>query len=249
MPNVSWFYRNLINTKRLAISVAIADKIHVTLYKDTGEEYLTVLDSCEYSFYDLLNGNGLQESLYITSSNTLSVPINGTKLRARECSSLLELIDVCTTTELVNFNSLGGDKIVVIANVPFVNVKEDITTTTEVDTNAIYSQVFGSSFVSNPSTEAGMSKRKILFNIAPNDSLSAIETQADLLTKLLFLLLSKLPEEERLIKTIFEDYDLFKQIVSDMSVLTVKSLEKCMDELSGKSKIRALQSVYYSLKG
>ncbi|TCL76806.1 hypothetical protein EDC14_100188 [Hydrogenispora ethanolica] len=88
-------------------------------------------------------------------------------------------------------------------------------------------------------------KRKLLCEIDPNESLSAIEAQLDLLSLMVFRIIETIPEP----KKYFADFEDFRKTFDQTSVLTVKSMDKCLKEMTGiKKLIRTLQEEYYEKK-
>lgn len=244
MINISKFYVEGVSQTNIAIDISVADKVSVTLYTNLDGQLVST-DKVDYEFSDLFNGDGKQKSVFFTYKGQLTEAIDLGKIKVREGLSVLDLLGVNIPALQIKFNSMR-DKYVVVSTVPFIE-GNTYSTTTDTDINAIYTQVFGVSFGAFPS-EAAKFKSKMLFELSPNDNLAILEAQLDVVTDILFKLLDKLPDETI---AIFNEYPQLldaKLKISTTSVLTVKSMSKCLQEIERKNKIRELQQKYYNLK-
>lgn len=94
-----------------------------------------------------------------------------------------------------------------------------------------------------------VARKELLNQLDPNNSLSYIEAQLDMLTKLVITMLKSQPEVCEKVCQSFIDMPQFEQAFNETSVLSVKTAEKCLEELwSTKAKVRDLQRQYFEAK-
>lgn len=243
MLDVSLFYIEDLYKSNLVVDISITDRVLLTSYIDNNGQ-LTVVDHADYELSDVFSGDGKQKSIFFTSQGFITEIIDLNRLKVREGRSVLELLSVKSPMLNVKFNSLG-DKYVVISTVPFVEGTEFAYT--DIDNNVTYSQVFGKEFTITPSKAADF-RNKMLFHLSPNDNLAMLEAQLDILTAVFLKLLNKLPNEKNALVAQFPELLSAVEKTDRYSVLTVKPVDKCMEELEGKKRIRELQQKYYQLK-
>jgi hypothetical protein len=91
-----------------------------------------------------------------------------------------------------------------------------------------------------------MSARQgILQKVDANDAISYLEPQVDILSKLLFAVIDHSPAKEQITDS-FAQFQQFRNIIEQVSVLNIKSFAKCMEEIQSKGKIRQAQNEYYN---
>ncbi len=88
------------------------------------------------------------------------------------------------------------------------------------------------------------SKRSLISQIELSDSLTFLEAQVDLLSKVVFAIADAHPE---VLSSLH--YNQIKNTIESNSVLTVKTETKCLSDIKeGKSVIRKLQADYFAVK-
>lgn len=94
----------------------------------------------------------------------------------------------------------------------------------------------------------GMARSKILNTFDAHSVLAYMEAQVDTLADVVFALVALTGKEES-IKEQLPEYDTIKQTFTDTSVLTVKSLAACLQEMATtKAQLRGLQQDYLAVK-
>lgn len=92
-------------------------------------------------------------------------------------------------------------------------------------------------------------RRKMLMNIDPNNSLSGLEAQVDVLTEIVITFMKKFPNEFSKLQIDNSFLNDFINSYSKVSLLNVKTAEKCIDEMvQQKEIIRISQKNYYEEK-
>lgn len=93
-------------------------------------------------------------------------------------------------------------------------------------------------------------KQEIVMSLNPNNSLSYLEAQIDILTSIVFKILEVAdPSLREEIKTAIPELDLIETSLKTTSVLSIKTVDKCLEEFStGKLTTRTLQKAYYDKK-
>lgn len=247
------------NPGNYAVGVTVDGEstVSVFLYKALGNmvtgdnlstENCTLIDSKVYMFTEVFTGDGIQKTIYFTRFGKLTEPLSNDLFKSREGASVLGLlnIDYFTNSEVVTFNSVKK-KYCFITTLPTITSLA-VTITDYENNNDIYREFFNGSITIGTETPAGKFRKRMLLELPPNDSLAVIEAQIDIVTKILFLLLDKLPEESAQILAEFPQFPTVRSKLQDTSVLTVKSIDNCIKEFDGKQKIRNLQQEYYKLK-
>ena len=85
--------------------------------------------------------------------------------------------------------------------------------------------------------------------VDPNDSLSGLEAQVDILTKIVIAFMEEFPDEFSKIKKENFFLNRFIEANSKTSLLNIKTAEKCIEEMSKqKTLIRNTQKKYYEEK-
>jgi hypothetical protein len=94
-----------------------------------------------------------------------------------------------------------------------------------------------------------MEKRKMLVILDPNESLSYLESQLDFLTSMVINMYSVLSEDQKTqISQQTPKFNEFVTVIQENSVFTVKDVNKCVEEINTKKKVRELQAVYYQIE-
>ncbi|CAK7048108.1 MAG: hypothetical protein PHAS_01419 [Phascolarctobacterium sp.] len=92
-------------------------------------------------------------------------------------------------------------------------------------------------------------RRKMLISIDPNDSLAALEAQLDILTGIVLTFMGNFPNEFSKMKKEEISLEKFLATYNETSVLEVKTVEKCIEEMAKqKMLIRNSQKIYYREK-
>jgi hypothetical protein len=92
-------------------------------------------------------------------------------------------------------------------------------------------------------------RKNLMFRLDPNNSLAYFEAQLDILSQVVFLMLDNLPDVKNKIDGHFPQFTDFKTAIDEKSVLTVKGVAKCLEEIqTTKSLVRQLQNEYYAIK-
>lgn len=92
-------------------------------------------------------------------------------------------------------------------------------------------------------------RRKMLMAVDLNDSLSGLEAQVDILTKIVIAFMEEFPDEFSKIKKENFFLNRFIEANSKTSLLNIKTAEKCIEEMSKqKTLIRNTQKKYYEEK-
>jgi len=110
----------------------------------------------------------------------------------------------------------------------------------------IYADLIGETYTKN--TASRNQKRQLLANLDPNRSLSYMESQLDILTKAVQVLLKNNPQALTALQQALPKWDNFSAKVDACNVLTVKEVSKCIEELNFKATVRGLQKKYYERK-
>ncbi|MDR1702319.1 MAG: DUF4376 domain-containing protein [Sporomusaceae bacterium] len=85
-------------------------------------------------------------------------------------------------------------------------------------------------------------RREMLLELDPNDSLSYLESQVDILSEIILEMVKTNPS----IKKSCPAFDKFEATFTATNLFNVKSMDKCLGEISEtKSKVRKLQDKYY----
>ena len=92
-------------------------------------------------------------------------------------------------------------------------------------------------------------RRAILVQLDPNDTLSGLEAQLDILTSLVLAMIKAQPDTISIVEKIFPRIHDFEAIFDEINVITVKDVDKCIEEIkNNKSFIRLRQKEYYQTK-
>lgn len=92
-------------------------------------------------------------------------------------------------------------------------------------------------------------RRLLLSQVDPNDSLSGVEAQLDIVTSLLLALVHSEPEKLALLEEVFPKIHDFEAVFNRTNTMTVKDVDKCLAEIADrKGLMRSLQSAYYQKK-
>ena len=159
--------------------------------------------------------------------------------------------------KIFDFNAVlllkqDGEKFVVVSQkIPIKNT--NFTNVILFEGAAMSSEVLNSCFDYKYNKELEMAdykRKKVLLELDPNDSLSYMEAQLDILTKLVFTLLDALdPSIKNVIKSQFPDLNSVEAALMNTSLLNVKDIEHCMREINTtKTKVREIQQNYYEFK-
>ncbi len=100
------------------------------------------------------------------------------------------------------------------------------------------------------SEKANYRRKKVLLELDANESLSYMEAQLDILTKLIFTLLEVAdPAIKNAIKLQFPELNIVEAALKNTSLLNIKDIEHCMKEINTtKAKVREIQQNYYEFK-
>lgn len=100
------------------------------------------------------------------------------------------------------------------------------------------------------SEKADYRRKKVLLELDANESLSYMEAQLDILTKLVFTLLDALdPSIKNAVKLQFPNLTSVETALMNTSLLNVKDIGHCMREINTtKAKVREIQQNYYEFK-
>lgn len=190
-------------------------------------------------------------AIYFNNMGSLTAPIDNTKYitSSRNGFGILKVMfGVNDIDPKIHLNS-NAEKLCILcyppirnSNVPFtVRAKNEMP-------NDVWIDVFGDAFSSKVSI--AKARRALLIESDPNNSLSYIEAQLDILTEIIFSIYDNCTADQQIaIQKVVPVFDEFRTLMGSHSVLTIKSEVKCLEELSnGKAKIRKFQSDYYTAK-
>lgn len=238
------------------------DNISVLLYKATTSKNL---EGYIDSDYELKSRRDFKVSDIDIAMNTfciypnvmeeLSEPINNTKYvsNSREGYSILNSVYHVFTHNAMLLMIRNDEKFVFLAqgipvrNTNITNIMERFYK--EMASDAL-KEVFGDSYSSN-ATNAVYKRKNVLLELSPNESLSYLEAQIDILTKIVFSLLKIVDPtiKEEIKADGLEDLDSIEDALMNHSLLNVKDVEKCLGEINKtKAKVRKIQEDYYSFK-
>jgi len=210
----------------------------------TAEDYVLVAEGT----MDISNNHseGVMYGCYLTYKNQISKLVNMTTLySSRSGESLLTLYDVSNKNPLI-ISSVFGDKNILIVN-GAAKTNLDISVRDRIETpKDIYADLIGEAYTKNAAF--GSQKRQLLAVLDPNRSLSYMESQLDILTKAVQVLLKNNPEALNALQQELPAWDTFSTKVDACNILTVKEVSKCIEELSFKAIVRGLQKKYYESK-
>ena len=104
--------------------------------------------------------------------------------------------------------------------------------------------------VDNPEkTRVDAEKRKALVTMAPNESLSGLEAQVDLLSQILVSLVSELKSEvPEVYQKLCDETPIkeFEEVLTKVSTGTLKNAKELLDEMAKqKGKVRESQKRYF----
>lgn len=95
-----------------------------------------------------------------------------------------------------------------------------------------------------------MAKRRLLSNLDANNSLSGLEPQVDIITKIVLRILANNPVLLEEVKKEIPLFDDFVAAYEEGNLLNLKTLESCIEEMRvQKTKIRAEQGEYFKSRG
>lgn len=98
----------------------------------------------------------------------------------------------------------------------------------------------------NVSIENNYAKEDICKNAPVLDSLAYLEAQVDVLSKMVFLLAKANKDYKYILENSIPEFQKYKEAVESNSILNIKNMERCIDEINiNKKKVRELQKEYY----
>lgn len=218
----------------LNLQVHENDDIILSYYKyDNNSQTMSLVDEIVFNLQNY-NKTGIMFAVFVDNKNKLTLPINFSMiLGSRDGFNLLRFYNVHETLPLITF-CIIDNKTVIISNRQ-IKSNLPINITDKIEPKEIYIEVFGESYLN--AHKIGNARRKIMVELDPNNSLSYIEAQLDLLTAIAFGLLTDKQKEQ------------FKEIWLNTTVTNIKDFNRCMAELQmNKAKVRELQLQYYEEK-
>lgn len=192
--------------------------------------------------------------MYINVIGDLLPPLNQSKYvgNSRTGYSMLS-----NAFKIFDFNAVlllkqDGEKFVVVSQkIPIKNTNFNNVILFEGDAMSL--DILNSCFdhkYDKASEKADYRRKKVLLELDANESLSYMEAQLDILTKLVFTLFDVLdPSIKNAVKLQFPNLTSVETALMNTSLLNVKDIEHCMREInSTKSKVREIQHNYYEYK-
>jgi hypothetical protein len=139
----------------------------------------------------------------------------------------------------------NGTDYAILCHLPLKTSETCEETTVNTYWSKYFQPLFGSSFNSS-FFKIKKAKRDLISDLDYSVSLAYLEAQVDILSKLMFTLLDAHSE----ITGSIGEYADIKRAVSNTSVLNIKSIAKCLEEINiNKQNVRTLQEAYYAAKG
>lgn len=189
---------------------------------------------------------GVMYGCYLTYENQISELVNMTTMySSRSGESLLSLYGVSERNPFIIFSAFGDKNILIVNGTVQTNLTVIVRERAEMPKD-IYADLVGEVYTRNAAR--GNQKRQLLADLDPNRSLSYMESQLDILTKAVQVLLKNNPKALIALKKELPAWDDFSTKVDACSILTVKEASKCIEELNFKTAVRGLQKKYYESK-
>lgn len=238
---------------------SVADnKVSVTLYKikkgtPLREHYLVEID-CDiqdtriFDYSEVFAEEGKLYSVFINKFEKLSDPVSIRLLDSRDGTSLLQLLGIYNRNAVLKSMAIAGDYCIIV-EYPLVTELNHVVKN-EQWTPFHLQEFFGAAaqdylVFDNPKNEY---KRKMLTELDPNNCLSSVDSQLDMLSKLVFAMYDKFSVENKTdIEAAFPGLTTYRNSVEATSILNIKSFDNCIKEIEVKNKLRALQKNYYTL--
>lgn len=194
---------------------------------------------------------GHSYAIYFDNMGNLTKPIDNTKYIAnsRDGFGLLKvLFGINDSNPIIYLNSYN-EKACVLCYPPIrnANVTFAVRERNELPSE-VWADIFGEDF--SIRMNGAKARKKLLAEADPNNSLSYIEAQLDILTEVVFSMYDHCTDEQQAaVRKAVPIFDEFRSLLGSYSILTIKSADKCLDELSTvKAQIRKYQLDYYKAK-
>lgn len=218
-----------------------------TVHTDT--DY-TQISSVTFSISDISAINH-SYAIYFNNMGSLTAPIDNTKYitSSRNGFGILKVMFGVNDSNPIIYLNSNTEKLCILCYPPIRNSNVAFTVRAKNEIpNDVWIDVFGDTFSSKVSV--AKARRTLLTESDPNNSLSYIEAQLDILTEIVFSIYDNCTaDQQTAIQKVIPVFDEFRTLIASHSVLTIKSEVKCLEELStGKAKIRKVQSDYYAAK-
>lgn len=215
----------------------------------TDDDY-TQISSITFPLSMILSNNH-SYAIYFNNLGNLTTPIDSTKYitNSRDGSGLLRVIfDVNDINPIIHLNR-NEEKLCILSFPPVrnSNVAFTVRSRNEMPSD-VWIDIFGNEFSSR--LNAVHARKMLLKEADPNNSLSYLEAQLDILTKIVFSIYDHCSvNQQAAIQQVVPSFGDFRNLIDAHSVLTIKKESKCLEELSTvKAQIRKSQSDYYTVK-
>jgi len=251
---------NYKQAKFIDVVVDSDDNITITYFKSnlTNSDIETAHTDADYTkissvTFPISDISAITHSyaIYFNNMGNLTAPIDNTKYitSSRNGFGILQVMFGINDSNPIIYLNSNAEKLCILCYPPIrnSNVAFTIRAKNEIP-NDVWIDEFGEAFSSKVSV--AKARRTLLIESDPNNSLSYIEAQLDILTKIVFSIYDNCTaDQQAAIQKVVPAFGEFRTLIDSHSVLTIKSEVKCLEELSnGKAKIREFQSDYYTAK-
>lgn len=127
------------------------------------------------------------------------------------------------------------------------NMKTMYTRVSPVVSSSNFSAILKENKIEDPSMDKRLEQKKLIKLLDSNESLSYIEPQLDILSSVVFKMAEVIDGLADKVKADIAYYDNFKKSVETNAITTIKSADKCLEEINNiKAKVREVQKKYYN---
>lgn len=230
--------------EKITLNFNEATNEYSVIYKKDNE---TIIDSITFS-ESLINSRGATFGVFCTGSNKLTMPINMTMFQmTREGKSLGEIYDINSTRPLVMYFVWGTKIVIIVDRHIATNLQNIIENVYFKSPDEIYADLFGSKFTKNMNITK--KKKELIANLSPNETLAYVDSQIDILTKILINILDNNPSIKNNVLQDLPNLQTFIDAYHSTNLLNIKNFDKCVNEIiETKGKVRDKQNDFYQYK-
>ena len=196
---------------------------------------------------DIVFEKDIKHSLIIRKSDII-IPCDKSTLEFKPDSTFVRLLEELgeyfeeSLPVIQLFNSSALNDIIVRTN-----MKTMYTGVTPIVSSSNFSGILRENNIEDPNMDKRLEQKKLIKLLDSNESLSYIEPQLDILSSVVFKMVEAIDGLADKVKADITYYDSFKKSVVDNAVTTVKSADKCLEEINNiKAKVREVQTKYYN---
>jgi len=236
---------NIDSSKYIEVN-SVGNIITLDFYNKLSEDAI----SKETTSFDVSSLENYLYAIYLDNLDKFTPLLNTNTINARGGYSALQLsFNVGRVHPFVNVFRNGEEFFVLTYDIPVKSTNLEII--------KVYDQCNTSEIVTKYCDEEFKLRKKIFsyknkqinFQLEPLNTLAYLEPQVDILGKIFFTLLAKLDDSvKESLKQEIPELETIEQVFGDYSVLNIKSVDKCLEEMNTKAKVRRLQQDYYNYK-